>query len=241
MCRPQVENYFNYFTEIEECFRRCRGTPSLLSTVDWAIIESWKEAGIPLEAVCTGIAGTFEKFARRPRRLVKINSLGYCAQEVMRAAEQAKRMAVEGTSAARAELPAPPFAASEIAEFLDASARALEQQGACERDRGNAVLAGDLIQAAHSLDEIAIRCRAPVDDLEDLERSLTAIEEKVSASLTRSAPLDLVLRLQQEVDRSIVPYRRTMTALQIESLERQFLKKRLFEHYNVPRLSLFYL
>jgi len=46
-----VENYFNYFTEIEEHFQRRRGTLLLLSPLDWALMETWKDAGIPLEAV----------------------------------------------------------------------------------------------------------------------------------------------------------------------------------------------
>ena len=44
-------NYFNYFTEIEEHFQRARGTGLfLLSPLDWALIESWKNAEVPLEA-----------------------------------------------------------------------------------------------------------------------------------------------------------------------------------------------
>ncbi len=50
-----MENYFNYFTEIEERFLRRRGGGLLLSTLDWALIETWKDAGIPLEAVLRGI------------------------------------------------------------------------------------------------------------------------------------------------------------------------------------------
>ena len=45
-------NYFNYYTEIEEHFQRARGTGLfLLSPLDWALIESWNNAGVPLEAV----------------------------------------------------------------------------------------------------------------------------------------------------------------------------------------------
>src|ERR1700752_1445122 len=63
----RLENYFNYFTEIEECYQKCRGTPTLLSPLDWALIESWKEAGVPLEAALNGIERAFAKFARRPQ------------------------------------------------------------------------------------------------------------------------------------------------------------------------------
>jgi len=73
-----VENYFNYFTEIEEHFQQRRGGILLLSTLDWALIETWKDAGIPLEAVLRGIDSAFERYEKRPSKR-KVNSLAYCA------------------------------------------------------------------------------------------------------------------------------------------------------------------
>ncbi|MFM2126490.1 MAG: hypothetical protein RL328_2941, partial [Acidobacteriota bacterium] len=88
-----MTNYFNYFTEIEEHFQRARGTGLfLLSPVDWALIEAWKNAGIPLEAVLRGIDVAFEKWRARPprARLHQVNSLAYCTQAV---AAEAQAMA----------------------------------------------------------------------------------------------------------------------------------------------------
>jgi hypothetical protein len=92
--RTVLENYFNYFTEIEEHFQRRRGTILLLSTLDWALIETWKDAGIPLEAVIRGIDAAFEKFDKRRPSHKKVNSLAYCAQAVITAAEDMKEAAV---------------------------------------------------------------------------------------------------------------------------------------------------
>lgn len=235
-----MENYFNYFTEIEECFRRCRGTPTLLSTLDWALIESWKEAGLPLEAVLAGIERSFEKFLARPRRGRKVNSLAYCAQEILRAAEEAKAAEVEGgrRPGSPRETPAP-FAPEEILNFLHRNAEALEQAARLARENSQAVLAEDLAGALAELR--ALPAREAKADLEDLERHLTALEEKLTAELTRASSVELLAQFRREVERGLVPYRRKMSGAQIESLERQFLKKRLFEHYRVPRLSLFYL
>src|SRR3974377_782542 len=63
-------NYFNYFTEIEEYFWQKRGAHLLVSPLDWAIVETWQKAGIPLSAVLTGIHRAFERRgrARRARR-----------------------------------------------------------------------------------------------------------------------------------------------------------------------------
>src|SRR5262245_36459789 len=116
---PGVDNYFNYFTEIEERFQRRRGTGLLLSTLDWALIETWKDAGIPLAAVLAGIDATFDKYERRPVKTRKINSLAYCSQEVLASAEDMKEAAVGAQQPARE---APGFEAMEIVKYLKRNA-----------------------------------------------------------------------------------------------------------------------
>ena len=94
MVNTFLHNYFNYFTEIEEHFQRRRGTLLLLSTLDWALIETWKEAGVPLEAVLRGIDTAFDKYDRKPSKTRKVNSLAFCSQEVLAAAEEMKEASV---------------------------------------------------------------------------------------------------------------------------------------------------
>ena len=86
-----MENYFNYFTEIEEHFLRRRGGGLLLSTLDWALIETWKDAGIPLEAALRGIEAAFDRYDQRPSKTKRVNSVAYCSQEVLAAAEHKSR------------------------------------------------------------------------------------------------------------------------------------------------------
>ncbi|MGH9345416.1 MAG: hypothetical protein ACRD19_16840 [Terriglobia bacterium] len=237
------ENYFNYFTEIEECFRRQRGTPSLLSALDWALIESWKEARIPLPAVCEGIEQTFEKYARR-RRFTKVNGLAFCTQEVMLAADRAATAAVEsgtaGTRTTKTTQTAPPFAPEQVSRFLDQCALALDKAAARIRAAGDERTSPDLEDSARALRQATAKGELLADP-EALERTLTAIEDRLLASLTRGTPIEQMVLMREEVDRSLATCRRTMSAIQIESVERQFLKKRLFERYQLPRLSLFYL
>lgn len=239
-----MESYFNYFTEIEECYQRSRGTRTLLSPIDWALIESWKEAGVPLEAVLLGIERSFEKFKKRPARIQKVNSLAYCSQLVLKAAQEVGKSASEGEGGAgpeRQQEAAPPFAAGEILDYLRRNSTALEHASIEARDR-QSVLAEDLAAAALALREVAkLESEKATPDLEELERRMTALEEKLSAALTRASDLDLLTDIRREVEKGLMPYRRNMTVPQVESLERQFMKKRLFEHYRIPRLSLFYL
>jgi hypothetical protein len=236
-----VENYFNYFTEIEECFRRRRGTPTLLSTLDWALVESWKEAGFPLEAVLLGIERSFEKFQKRPQRFRKVNSLAYCSQEILRAAEEAQTAQAEGGTRSREEA-APPFEADEIRKYLGRNAQALEQAAGAAADKAQQVLAEDLRSSARALEKVAgCSDQELAGDLEEIENHLSATEEKLTAALLHAASVELLAEFRREVERGLASYRRNMSAPQIESLERQFLKKRLFDYYAVPRLSLFYL
>src|ERR1051326_803245 len=74
-------NYFNYFTEIEDAFIRRRGKHLLLSPMDWALIESWKEMGVPLHVALRGIERAFDSYEARPRHR-SVKSLMYCQEEV---------------------------------------------------------------------------------------------------------------------------------------------------------------
>src|SRR3954468_3950912 len=82
-------NYFNYFTEVEEHFQRARGTGLfLMSPLDWALVEHWKTAGVPLEAVLRGIDHAFEKWRSRKQKSNRlINSVAWCAQAVQEEAD----------------------------------------------------------------------------------------------------------------------------------------------------------
>ena len=241
-----MENYFNYFTEIEERFQHCRGTRTLLSPLDWALIESWKEAGLPLEAVLVGVERSFEKFRKRPRPGRAVNSLAYCAQEVLRAAEEAQAAQVQdGARPSRraAETPAAaPFSPKEIEAFIHRLREAVEHASHRALEQGQQVLGEDLTSAAAALRETgAQESSRPTANLEELETRLTVLEERLTAALTRASSLELLAGFRKEVQSAMAPYRRRMSAAQIDSLERQFLKKRLLEYYEIPRLSLFYL
>lgn len=235
-----MENYFNYFTEIEQCFQRARGSTTLLSTLDWALIESWKDADIPLEAVLAGIERTFEKYHKRPKRFQKVNSLAYCSQEVLRTAEEAGRVGI-GPAREKAIQEEPVFARNDIVGFLNRNRDVLEHAATSQEGKGEGILALDFREAAKALGKIASSDADWESDPEGLERQLTALEDKLSASLTRAAPVELLTTFRAEMDRALAPYKRNLGRGETESLERQFIKKGLFEHYNLPRLSLFYL
>lgn len=237
-------NYFNYYTEIEEHFWRKRGAHLLVSPLDWAIVETWQKAGVPLEAVLKGIDRAFESWGRSRRAAGgrQLKSLAYCVDAVLdAAAEAAETSAGAGPEVNSGRASAEPFSREELRKYLERNAQRLRV--AAEKHRAaHATLAGRSDEAAKSIEDLRPLAEAPgALDLEDFERRLTVIEEKLSAGVTAEAPEEILLGVRREMDRSLAPYRRKMTAEQLSQLERQYLQKRLFEFFGVPRLSLFYL
>lgn len=239
-----MDNYFNYFSEIEERFLQRRGGGLLLSTLDWALIETWKDAGIPLEAVLRGIDEAFDRYNQKPSKTKKVNGLAYCSQLVLAAAEDMKEAAV-GTSGA--DMDQPPrsragqgFEAEVVGAFLRRNADLLQ---AAKLPAGSGVSAQSVAQdAAHALRQLADETeKKSAARLEDLERRLTVMEEKLFAALLASTSDDELVEVRAEADRDLAPYRRKMSGAQIEQLQKQYVHKRLLEKYRLPRLSLFYM
>jgi hypothetical protein len=219
-------NYYNYFTEIEEHFQRVRGTSLfLLSTLDWALAGTWKEAGVPLEAVLRGIDVAFEKWRKRKVKTQTVNSLAFCAQAVMTEAH-----VMAGAAPSRVKETAPPFPVEDLRRYLENNSEALRRQSnqalhdiAAALDR----LAGDLDKYFH--------------DLEELERHLTALEDKLVAAARMARKDEQLVAARRDLDVQLRPYRGKMSAEQLAMLEKQYLERRLLEDSNLPRLSLFYL
>ena len=237
-------NYFNYFTEIEEYFWRKRGAHLLVSPLDWAIVETWQKAGIPLAAVLKGIDRAFESWERSRRAAAgrQIKSLAYCTDAVLEAAAEAQEANVgAGPEVKSARAASEPFSREELRKYLERNAAKLCAASG-KQHAAHPALAARFLDAAAKLEESLPLVDSPGPlDLEDLERRLTVLEEKLSAALAADADENLLLDVRREMDRSLAPYRRKMSADQLAQLERQYLQKRMFEHLGIPRLSLFYL
>jgi regulator of protease activity HflC (stomatin/prohibitin superfamily) len=204
----------------------------LLSTIDWALIETWREAGIPLPAVLQGIDAAFDKYDARKNkaRVRKVNGLAYCAQEVISAMNTMQEAAV-GATPARPSTEEQGFEQERIAAHLEAAAQQL--RNAAQREA--------LAQIADRLQTLAADTRAKLPHLEEMEQSLTALEEKLFAILLTGTPETELIALRQQAAAELAPYRSRMPAMQIRQVEQQFLHKRLLEKFSLPRLSLFYM
>ncbi len=235
-------NYFTYFTEIEEYFWKKRGAHLLVSPLDWAIMEAWQKAGVPLEAVLKGIDKAFESYQRSRRGAGKpLKSLAYCTDAVLEAAEEQQEAAAgSGPKSTRAPA-AETFSREEIKTYFAKNIEKLMQAAAKNAARLPG-LALRLTEIAKSMGGNASLLEVPGKmDLEDLERRLTILDDKMHAALTNHAPEEMMLKIRRELDGQWAPYRRKMRADQLALIEKQYVQKRLLEEFGLPRLSLFYL
>ena len=234
-------NYFNYFTEIETRFQQRRGSILMLSTLDWALIETWREAGVPLAAVLRGIDSAFDKHDTQRlragnRRQRKVNGLAWCAQAVLEAVEQAREASVGAAPPANSEPRESGFEAARIARYLTRNAAALDSAAANLPSPASTVA----LEIAARQRELAVSLDAQ-SNLEETDRTLTVLEEKLFAALLTVTPESELTNLRTQADRELAPYRGRMGAVQIKQVQQQFLQKRLLEAHALPRLSLFYM
>ena len=233
-------NYFNYFTEIEEYFWKKRGAHLLVSPLDWAIMETWQRAGVPLEAALKGIDRAFESYGRSRRGSGKpLKSLAYCTDAVLQVAEEGLEAAA-GSAPKNGREAKEAFPREELKAYLaknaDMVATAAEKIAG-----GRPEMAARLAEIAGSVKASSLLLDSPAKvDLEDLERRLTVLDDKISALLMTHASEELMLRIRREVDGQLSAYRRKMKAEQLALVEKKYTQKRLLEEFGLPRLSLYY-
>lgn len=210
-------NYFNYFTEIELFYQARRESFTLLSTLDWVLIENWKDQGVPLDLILKGIDRAFSR-ARR-----QINSLAYCAKAIDEVIEEQKETRVE-----RPEMPR--ISSEETRKYL---ANLAEQVNAVQPLFPE--FASKIASLAGSVREVE------TNSLRDAEQTLSALEEKLISILRIAADESVLVEIHKDVESELAAFRSTMTTQQLAMLDQQLSKRKLLERYNLPRLSLFYL
>lgn len=241
MSSPQ--NYFNYFTEIEDAFVRRRGKHLMLSPMDWALIERWKELNVPLHIVLRGIEQSFDSWEAKPRKRT-VKSLLYCQEEIEALyaewLESRVGAAIEEGVAPAGKEEGLPFPRQAVLDHLRRGHKALEvvrAKRATEDDLTEAV--ARVIGLLGELQEDFAATILP--DGRALEVSLTGLERTLSDALLRVVSAKEMAAAQQEVKEQLRPYRSHMDKAAYEQTFNNLLLKRLREDFGLPRLSLFYL
>src|SRR5262245_30125517 len=212
-------NYFNYFTEIEEHFQKKRDVWTRLNSLDWVLVETWKDQGIPLDCVLKGIDRAFS----RPSAKRKYGSLAYCAKAIADVCDEQKDLRVEKPVL-------PEVTADEISGFLEKLI--------------SAVLRLNIVfpEVTPKFESIAQGIRElNIANLREAEQTLSALEEKLIALLKVACADSLLIEIRRDVDAELNPFRTRMTTEQLTMLEQQMWRRKLMECFDLSRLSLFYL
>jgi hypothetical protein len=230
-------NYFNYFTEIEDTFVRRRGKHLFLSPMDWALMETWKEQGIPLHIVLRGIERSFDSYESKPRKRT-VKSLLYCQEEVEAQYAEWTESRVGASSSDNSESEKTPFSLDAITEHLQTN-RDLLLQAAAARSEDD--LSEAMTRAAALLEEIEQDIAGGASlNTRTLEDSLTGLERLLNNSMFAVAPNEELEKQKTAVKEQLKPYRNHMETEIYNQTFNNLLLKRLREQFAVPRLSLFY-
>lgn len=242
-------NYFNYFTELEEAFIRRRGKHLWLSPVDWAMMESWKERGVPLHIAIRGIERSFDSYESKPRHRT-VKSLLYCREEVeaqyaewlegqVGTSEGAEETAPEGISEQDAGLPFPRDA---IREHLRRAQGALLERLNTFTDPLDADLLECFMRSGARLKELEEDLTGSAHpSAQKLDQSLTHIERMLDEAVRAHASSDRLASAKEYAAAQLSEYRKRMDKETYEQTLESLFVKRLREDYGLPRLSLFYL
>jgi hypothetical protein len=232
-------NYFNYFTEIEDAFVRRRGKHLFLSPMDWALMETWKQQGIPLHIVLRGVEKSFDSYEARPRKR-SVKSLLYCQEEVeAQYAEWVEAHVGSATGLAEPESDKSPFSFAAISEHLQRSRNALSELAQSRKQEDD--LSEALTRAIALLADIEKDFASGVTlDTRKLEDSLTGLERMLNDSMLSVAGSSTLDEFKNGVKDQLKPYRSQMDAAAYKQTFDNLLLKRLREEFAMPRLSLFF-
>ena len=237
-----MENYFNYFTEIEEHFQKCRGKIQPLSPLDWSLIESLQEVGVPLKIVLRGIDMAFERHSKHKAKTRKINSLSYCTQTII-AVHEKQKLNDQG----KMEVP-------KLIESTELTDRQSLSDLLAKAIQDLAILVSDpkyskenrfikvLKEVITSIDSIILEVKnASLINYEELELRLSTLEDRIMANIFSLISEKTAFELKKEISQEINLHKRALNPEYIAMLENKMMQKKLLESFRIPRLSLFYL
>ena len=212
--------------------------------MDWALIESWKERGVPLHVALRAIEHAFDSYeAKKRKRSVK--TLLYCQEEVeAQYAEwlESRVGSHESTQKEGDEDAKTPFPRAVVLAHLARSREELMTLAAARRPTGADEFCEALTRATTLLEELENNYAAAAQpDARKLEDSLTGVERMLDETIRKTISDDDLKSLSAEIDEQLQPYKRHMDKAAYAETYENLLRKRLRELLGVPRLSLFFL
>jgi hypothetical protein len=244
-------NYYNYFTEIEEHFVRRRGKHLFVSPMDWSLMATWRDSGVPLHVVLRGIDRAMDGFlAKQSRSESKVSTLFYCHASVMEeyahhleahlGEEKSEGAAATASDASRQlNEPEGPDKQS-ILEFL--KARNVEIKTLPGKQSA-------LEGVSEGIDRIALRLEEIMHDLETdnqidyeaLDRDLAILDETLVGVLRSALSPEQISLWDQKARKELKIYRKKLPKETYAKILETFLRTEIHRHFAVGELSLFHM
>ncbi len=220
------ENYFNYFTEVEEYFVLKRERSLLVSPLDWCLIEVWKDSGVPLHIVMRGIDRSFEGAGKRRKK--KPATLFYCHPAVMEVFEEYS----QGRTGSHEEEAEPSservMERGQVADLVQQLVQSLEhREGEPYR------------RASNRLQELALELAKDGElRLEEIDKTLLGIGSMLAQGLLESMSGESRKLLKKEVRKSLKIYKKRLSPEMYAKMEATYLERRVREEHDLPEFSL---
>lgn len=240
-------NYYNYFTEVEEHFVKRRSKNLLISPLDWSLIETWKQAGIPLHIVLRGIDRTFDAYDARSDKTKIINSIFYCHQEVLLAFEEYKQLHVgvdpEAMADAGDAVTGPEQDKEKISGFLHEKAKELTEASNQAQKESQTDLAAVLSRALARLEEIAseIETQQQPIEYENLERDLASIDKLILDAAEKQVSEDELKMWNTEAKKELKHYKKNLAKETYDKILENYIHKKMRQRFGLPALTLFHI
>lgn len=242
-------NYYNYFTEIEEHFVKRRGKHLLISPMDWALIASWRDAGIPLQVALRGIDIAMDGFyAKKRRESSKVNSLCYCHDSVME--EYAAHLESHVGESSNQEKTSPEdqepgedhrdeleieavlsFLSERLGEIKALSAKQYPGS-ALEGIQRVLVRMEDIVHSLETSSQV---------DAETLERDLRITDDLLIEALQSVIPTEQSIAWEKEAKKELKVYKKRLPKETYEKIRDNFMRDKIRREFGVGELSIFQL
>ena len=253
-------NYYNYFTEIEEHFVRRRGKHLLVSPMDWSLIATWRDSGVPLHVALRGIDRAMDGFYSRGKRIGNVNSLFYCHATVME--EYARHLDAHTGEAPGTAEPAPAEhdgpGRAEILAFLDARISEIKTLSVKQPVQDGAAGHAGLERILARLQEIRcdLQSRSAAGgaggeegkeehgkrrDDEALERDLGILDEALVGELRAFLEPDQLRVWDDEARKELKIYRKRLPKETYQKITDNFIRRKIHRRFEIGELSLFHL
>ena len=244
-------NYYNYFTEIEEHFVRRRGKHLFVSPMDWSLIATRRDSGVPLHVALRGIDRAMDVFlAKQSRSDSRVSTLFYCHASVMEEYALHLESHLGESQPEGSPVPAPTSSPQQdesegpdkeaVLNFLNARIAEIKALPAKLSVSG---------ADAEGIDRIVLRLEeirgdletAQQVDFEAVDRDLAILDETLVGELRPAIVPDQIEAWGQEAKQELKIYRKKLPKDTYAKILENYLRNRIHRHFAVSELSLFHM